>query len=128
MLKRSIAAVTVVSMMIIAVIITTTTPSTSGPVGVLAFFIFLYLAALGVLTFIFYGVSAATPKMPLLSKKRVNKERLSLKRSYYYASVVALVPVMLIALKTVNEIGIYQILLISVFTVVAWIYVTNRTT
>lgn len=111
----------------LAMLLAATTPSTAGPLVILGFFVFLYLAALGVLTFLFHGLSAVVAKMPPFGKRRLKIGDFSFKRAYYHASVIALVPVMLVAIQSVNEIGVYQILLVCFFAVIAWVYVTNRT-
>ncbi len=110
------------------VLLFTTNPADSGPLGILGFFVFLYLTALGVLTFLFRFLSAAayrfTPKKQGIQRFEV----MTFRRAYYYSSVIALVPIMFIAIQTVGEVGIYQVLLIFFFAVIAWIYVSNRTT
>lgn len=126
MFTRIIAAMTVVSILLLGVLLFTTSPSKIGPLGILFFFVLMYLSALGVLTFFIWGSCA------LLSKAtgkgdRPQFKKPSLRQSYYRGSVIALVPFMLIAMYTVGSIGVYQILLIFTFVVIAWIYVTNRT-
>lgn len=114
-------------MVMLTILLATTAPSTAGPLVILGFFVFLYLAALGVLTFLLYGLSSILAKAPSIGKTKLKVGGLSFKRAYYYASVTALVPVMLTAIQSVREIGVYQILLVCFFAVIAWIYVTNRT-
>lgn len=127
MLRRVIVAMTVASVVMLAILLTVTTPSTAGPLGILGFFVFMYAAALGVLTFLFRGVSLIFSKISPTKRRAMVPQEISFKKAYYYASVIALVPVMLIAMQSVGQIGMYQILLISFFTVIAWLYVTNRT-
>src|SRR5690606_5323563 len=57
MLKRIIAATTVLSALMLGVLLFTTTPSSTGPLGILGFFVFMYLTALGVLTFLFWSMN-----------------------------------------------------------------------
>lgn len=126
MLKKGIAVTTGVSMVMLAVLLFTTTPQTTGPLGILALFVFMYLTALGVLTFLFRSLDVYGYKFLLTKTKRVSSTPQSLRRSYYRASVLALVPVMLIAMQSVGEVGPYQLLLVLFFTVIAWLYVANR--
>jgi hypothetical protein len=109
------------------VLLTTTTPSTAGPLGILSFFICMYIAALGVLTFLFQGASLLLAKLSPMKRRKIIPGGLSLKKAYYYASVLALVPIMLLAMQSVGEIGMYQLLLVGFFTFIAWLYVANRT-
>lgn len=127
MLQRGIVFTTAISIVMLVVLLFTTTPLQTGPLGILGFFVFMYSTALGVLTFLFHGISALLARVTSMKSGRYTTRELSLRRSYYYASVVALVPIMLIAMQSVGEVGIYQLLLIIFFVVIAWIYVTNRT-
>lgn len=127
MLKRAILIITTVSAIVLGILLYTTTPASTGPFGILAFFVFMYLTALGVLTFLLRGISLVIPKFSLVPHKRLKMRELSFKMAYYYASVIALVPVMLIAMQSVGEIGIYQIFLVLFFVVIAWLYIANRT-
>ena len=128
MLRKYIAIMTAVSVVMLGVLLVTTTPLSTGPLGILGFFVFMYMAALGVLTFFIRGISYIVPKLLPVRNKRWKERELTFRESYYYASVVALAPVMLVAMLSVGHIGIYQILLILVFVVTAWLYVSSRTT
>lgn len=126
MLRRVIAITTVVSALLLGVIFFATTPSSAGPLGILSLLVFMYLTVLGVLTFLFYGISLLIVKTPLGRLRPFRFKKVSFRASYYRASVVALAPVMLIALQSVSQVGIYQILLILFFLITAWVYITNR--
>lgn len=126
MLRQTIAALTIAAIIMLGILLTTTTPSTAGPLGTLGFFVFMYVATLGVLTFLFYGLSRVVVKTPLVKRRNFLTEGMPFKSAYYYASVIALVPVMLVAMQSVSQIGVYQLLLIGFFVIIAWMYVTNR--
>lgn len=111
----------------LVVLLTTTTPSTAGPLGILGLFVFMYIAALGVLTFLFRWTSFMLSRIFPAKRQKLVPREMTLKKAYYYASAVALVPVMLVAMQSVGQIGVYQLLLVGFFTVIAWLYVTNRT-
>lgn len=127
MLERIVPTVTLASAALLVVLLLTTSPSSTGPLGILGFFVFMYLTALGVLAFLFRGVSVVGSK---LGAKRhpgsLGVKELPFRVAYYYASVIALVPVMFIAIQSVGEVGPYQVLLVVFFIVIAWIYVQNR--
>ncbi len=127
MLKQFIATMTVVSAVMLIILFFTTTPSSTGPLGILGFFVLMYLAALGVLTFLFNFFNLFASRVLPRKYTRFGMTSVSLQKSYYYASVLALVPVMLVAMQSVGQIGIYQILLVVFFIIVAWVYVMNRT-
>ena len=126
MLRQTIGILTIVSALMLGILLLTTTPSTAGPLGILGFFAFMYVITLGVLTFMFHGLSKIISRMPFVGRKKSQGGEISFKTAYYYASVIALAPVMLIAMLSVGQIGPYQVLLVSLFVIVAWVYITNR--
>lgn len=123
MFKKIITVVTLVAFAMSCVLLLRTTPSSIGPLGVLGFFLSLYLTALGVLTFLFYGIGTALRRARMRS---AGGEKVSFRRMYYYASVTALLPVMLLALQSVSRIEIYHIVLMVLFIVIAWVYISRR--
>lgn len=126
MLKRVLFFLTPASALMLVFLLTSTTPASTGPLGILGFFVFMYLTALGVLTFLFKAISAVLSRATSSMGPRSRVRALSLRDSYYYASVLALAPVMLIALQSVGRVGPYQVSLVVFFVVVAWVYVANR--
>ena len=127
MLVKVVAGITGISALMLIVLLLTTAPADTGPLGILGFFVFLYLTALGVLTFLFQLFRILLFRFLPSQQKSWRVRDITLRQSYYYASVIAAVPVMFIAIQTVGEVGVYQILLIFFFAVIAWIYVSNRT-
>lgn len=127
MLRRVVVIMTSVSAVMLGLLLVATTPLSAGPLGILGFFVFLYITTLGVLTFLFRGISLVAPKFRLSPKSSKAKSGLPFRKAYYYASVIALAPIMIIAMQSVAEIGVYQVLLVGFFSVIAWVYVSNRT-
>lgn len=52
--------------------------------------------------------------------------RLSLARAYYFSTVLALGPVMVIAMQSIGSFGLYELLLIGVFLAVGILYISKR--
>jgi hypothetical protein len=127
MLGRTIALSVVAAIVALAIFLLSTQPASVGPVGILFVFILMYVSVLGVLTFLIFGISRLVVKMssPFTVKKPL--QRLTIRRSYYFSSVVALAPVMLIGMQSVGEVGIYDFLLVVIFVVIACIYISKRT-
>lgn len=48
------------------------------------------------------------------------------RRAYYFSTVLAAAPVMLIGLQSVQSVGFYEILLVVIFELVACIYISRR--
>ena len=127
MLGKVIAISTLVSAFILAILLMTTTPATSGPLGILIVFILMYMSALGALTFLLYAGSKAGARLSSSFTVRRPLRPMGLSRAYYFSSVIALVPVMLIGMQSVGEVGVYEVILLLVFVVVACIYLAKRT-
>jgi hypothetical protein len=101
-------------------------PATAGPFGVLAIFVFAYLSSLGVMTFLLFGISGL---ISYLSKEFVFRrpiERLSFKNSFFYSSIIAASPIMLIGLRSVGETTIYSYSLVVLFTLIGCLYISKR--
>lgn len=100
-----------------------TSPSTIHPVGILAVFILIYVLALGVLTFLIYGVGRIVHRR---HAKTASVGEFTLARAYYFASVLALAPVMLIGARSVGRTGVTDIVLITLFEILACFYIAKR--
>lgn len=126
MLQRVIALITVVSLVLLVLMLVFTTPASAGPFGLLLIFISAYLTSLGLISFFLYGAghlfAYATHGFTL--KKPI--QPMSFRRAYYYSTVLAAAPVMLIGLQSVGSIGIYELLLVIIFEVIGCVYVTKR--
>ena len=127
MLGRIIAISMVGALMLLAILLQTTTPATIGPLGILLVFILLYVSALGVLTFLLFGCSKVVAKVAATFAGSRIIPALSLGRSYYYSSVIALAPILLIGMQSVGEVSIYDVLLVVLFVVIACVYIEKRT-
>lgn len=110
----------------LGVLLTTTTPVSAGPFGILVTFILMYVIALVAVTFILRVVSAGYARIRSLTISKKPVAPLSLKRAYYFASVIALAPVILVGMQSVGEVGIYDLILVLLFVVIACAYVAKR--
>ena len=128
MLGRVLAIATLVAVVLLVIIFYTTVPSTVGPLGVLFVFILLYVVAVGVITFLVYLLSNLFRRVV---NSFVNPRRpigvITFVRAYYFSSVLALGPVMLIGIHSVGRLGLYDVLLVGVFVVISCVYVAKRT-
>lgn len=117
---------TVLSIILLAILIGVTNPTTTGPLGILVVFILMYTSVLGALTYLFMLGSRLFVRLAQVIKTRTPPQPVSLLHAYYYASIVALAPVMLVAMLSVNDMGVREILLVVVFEVVACLYIKKR--
>lgn len=124
MLSRILAAVTLVAFVLLSALLQSTSPSTIHPIGILIVFILFYLLALGVLTFFMLGVNRALAKV--WNKRRAHAKAMGIREAYYYASVVALAPVLLVAMRSIGRGDLVDIALVVAFEIVACFYVAKR--
>jgi hypothetical protein len=117
----------VVAIVLLIILLQTTTPATIGPLGILMVFIFMYVSVLGGLTFLLYIASALIAKISRSVTVKKPIQALSFNRSYYFSSVLALVPVMFIGMQSVGEVGIYDVSLVIIFAGIACVYIAKRT-
>ncbi|MDQ5932708.1 MAG: hypothetical protein QG649_793 [Patescibacteria group bacterium] len=126
MLGKVIATSTVLAGIILIIMLQTTNPSTVGPLGLLAVFFLLYIVILGAITeMIWVGSHMVQVVGSRFASKRPPR-KLSLRKAYYYSSVVALGPIMTLAMLSIGSFGFYEMLLILVFLGVALLYVSRR--
>lgn len=126
MLGKVIATSTVIATILLIVLLQTTNPSTVGPLGLLAVFFLLYVIMLGVITELLWVGSRFIQTVGKRFTSKRPPSRLSLQRSYYFSTVLALGPVMALAMVSIGSFGIYEIILIGVFLAVGTLYVSRR--
>jgi hypothetical protein len=116
----------IASSLSLTLLIQFTSPATGGAVGILAVFILAYIVIVSLLTFFMYGVSRVLIQASRLIAMRKPLEVMSLKRSYYYSSVVSLAPVILVGMASVGALGIYEVTLVVLLVAIGCVYVTKR--
>jgi hypothetical protein len=126
MFKVFITIATFISVCLLAVLLNVTTPLTAGPFGILIIFIFAYISLIGIFAYLLRISSLVIARISATVIPRKPIERLSFKRSYYYSTILASGPIMLIGLLSVGTVGIYEILLIIIFIIIGCLYVSKR--
>ncbi len=126
MLKIIISITTLVSLCFLIMLLNTTTPATAGPFGILAIFIFAYMLSIGLVTYLLYYGSRLASRVSIALRARRPFEILTFKHSYYYSSVLALFPILIIGLQSVGAVGFYELLLVFIFVIIGTLYVSKR--
>lgn len=126
MLPRIIATLSLASLCVLSLMLTFTSPATAGPFGLLVIFITAYLTFVGLISFFLFGINRLVLLISGGMTLRKPLQAMDFKRAYYYSTVLAAAPVMLIGLQSVQSIGLYEIILVVIFEVVACLYVTKR--
>ena len=126
MIKLLITIVTFFSICLLAVLLNVTTPLTAGPFGILIIFIFAYVSLVGIFAYLLRATSLVIARISATLAPRKPIEELTFRRSYYYSTVVASGPIMLIGLSSVGSISVYEILLVIIFIIIGCLYVSKR--
>ena len=118
MLSRILFFIWLLSLFILIYILGFTTPTQIGAVGVLVVFL------------LFYVVSANRIVLQLFFADVVNikSKSMSLKKAYYFGSVFALGPVMMISLQSVGGVGLWSFVLVCFLLILGSLYVSRQTT
>lgn len=126
MLPRIIATISLASMIVLAFVLTLTSPATAGPFGLLVLFISAYLSFVGVISFFLFGVNRLIIMVSQGMTVRKPLRPMAFRRAYYFSTVLAAAPVMIIGLLSVHSIGFYELVLVAIFEVVACIYISRQ--
>ena len=126
MLKIFLITISSVSLCILMYILFATTPVSSGPFGILIVFISAYFFLTGVFTYIINLISHVIARLSVyfVSKKPV--QPYSLRKSYYFSTIIAAAPIMILSLQSVGAVGLYEYLLVIIFVVIGCIYVSKK--
>lgn len=126
MLPRIIATISLASLCLLSYMVTFTSPADAGPFGLLTIFITAYLTFVGMISFFLYGVNRLM--IMVFAKGTVKKtvRSFTFKRAYYYSTVLALAPVLLVGLQSVGSISFYEVGLVILFEIIACVYVGKR--
>ena len=122
MLGKVLALSTLLAFVFLSALLQSTSPSTIHPAGILIVFILLYVLALGALTFCLLAIS----RIVILLGRHTTEGAMTLQQAYYYASVLALAPVMILGARSIGRTGAYDVLLIMLFEFIACFYISKR--
>jgi hypothetical protein len=123
MLGKVLALSTLTAFVFLSALMQSTSPSAIHPMGILVVFILLYVLALGVLTFFVYTCAAL---FGTIQRRAGQRKPLSMKQAYFYASVLALAPVMLVGMKSIGRANVYEVMLVVIFELVACFYISKQ--
>lgn len=126
MLGKILIVIAVISIAALGGILNNTTPSSAGAFGVLCVFLFAYLITMSVMSFLISGISRLIRFFAHLVAAHRPVQVISLQHAYYYATILALAPVMLISMTSVGKIGFYEVCLIAILEILGCLYVTKR--
>ncbi len=126
MLSRILIIILAIAGVGLAAIMGTTSPSSAGAAGILAVFVLGYVIILCLTTFLLHAISRIIARVMRGFVTHKTADQLSLKKAYYYATVLALAPIMIISLQSVGGIGTYELFLVGLLEGIGCIYVSKR--
>jgi len=126
MLPRLIATISLASLCVLSFMLTFTSPADAGPFGLLVIFITAYLTFVGLISFFLFGINRLIVMVTAGVTLRKPLKHVTFKRMYYFSTVLAAAPVMLIGLQSVQAISLYEVILVILFEVVACLYISRR--
>ena len=126
MFEKLLAIVGLVSAGLLLIFIVTTPPSEAGAFGILAVFVLTYIVLVASLSFVVWMSGRLSSKIRHELKFTRKKEPMSMRKIYYYCSVIALGPIIAIGLQSVGGVGIYELLLVCIFIILGCVYVSKR--
>ena len=115
-----------ISLIIAGLMLTMTRPGEVGPFGVLALFVLLYLSAGSIIYMLLTGIIYVLMRVLPPGSLRLWLENVSHTKVYYYTTVLALAPVVLLGMASVGSIGGLDIVLVAVFEILACFYISRR--
>lgn len=127
MLVRVLIVSTIIGLVTLVAMLLLTNPGTLGPLGILIVFIAGYTSLLGIMTCFLYFSQRLYRVVARVVWPRNTIGRMSLQRAYFYSTILALLPMMLISLYSVGRVTPYEIGLLAVFGLMGVIYIAKRT-
>ncbi len=116
-----------VSAGLLLLLLNLTTPSNAGAFGIFAIFLLGYVVVMVVTTYCLWFLTKMLVRFSSqVAFLRRTHPAMTLRRSYYYASVIALAPVIIVSLQSVGNIGLYEIVLVILFVALGCLYVAKR--
>ena len=126
-MKTSLAiGIGVISLLAIGIMLNVVSPGEVGPFGVLAFFVLLYLSAGSIIYMLLTGIIYVLMRVLPPGSLRFWLENVSHTKVYYYTTVLALAPVVLLGMASVGSVGGLDIVLVVLFEILACFYISRR--
>jgi hypothetical protein len=124
MFGRMMTLFVLLAAIVLGVLFQSTSPVETGPVGILAVFFCLYIVFMGIASLLVrVGSWLVVYIVPLHGHYR---SVVSVERSYYFGSVLAFAPTILLAINSVGSLGVYEYLLVILLVGTGLFYIKKR--
>ncbi|MFZ1360948.1 MAG: hypothetical protein WAS27_02935 [Candidatus Saccharimonadales bacterium] len=128
MIGKLLIGMGIISGVILGALLYMTTPASAGAFGIFAVFVCAYLLTTVCVTFGLWGISRIGIAMNGLLSVQRSAEVMTVRRAYYYSTIVSLAPIIVVSMQSVGGVGVYELLLIALLVLLGCVYVTKRTT
>lgn len=122
---KIVALVGIVAILAVMVLLSLTNPTTAGPLGILMFFVGTYVFFM-CLFYVLLLTFKNTVVRFVGEGRRVVVESIPRIKLYYYSTVTALVPVIFLGMQSVGDVGIFEVILLGLFEVLACFFIHKR--
>ena len=126
MVAKIIVGSTGLAALLLIILMQSTAPSTAGPIGLLAVFFLIYIITIGLMTEVLWVGSRVFQSLAQKVTTKRPPARISLVRAYYFSTVLALGPVILLAMQSIGSLGVYEVVLVVIFVAVGFLYISRR--
>lgn len=123
---RTAGTIALIVLLLLGILVQQTSPAEAGPLGLLVFFGLLYVLFLLFGTGLLYVTARILQKIGSRLGWRKPLPSVTLTQAYYYGSILALVPVMLLGVQSIGGVGVYDVVLITLFGVIGCFYIAKR--
>lgn len=127
MFAKLLVIIGVVSAVALGYMLISVPPAAAGATGVLAVFLLSYIVSVIVLTFLFFSIQKVLIKLLYSDRTGSVAGQVSLRKSYYYGSILALGPVILVSLRSVGKAGAGELILVVILLAIGCLYISRQT-
>lgn len=125
--QKVVYVLPVLSLAALLAIFFMTDPLSAGPGGMLAVFFLVYVLFASTFFIILHGgLRVITTAVNRYRTVNLRKWQIGVRKSYYVASVLAFGPVLLLAMQSVGQLQLRDVILMIVFLMIAIFYVIKR--
>lgn len=121
MSNRFFVILSLASLILLLAMMNFTTPADIGPLGVLVFFTLVYAICLGLMVLLCRGYFSTLSKMKKRPIEGINK------KSFYYGSVLAFAPILMIFMRSFGGLNFLEVFLIVLFVIISCFYISKKT-
>ncbi|MBH1980079.1 hypothetical protein I8H89_01030 [Candidatus Saccharibacteria bacterium] len=126
MFTKILVLIGVAAAIALGYVVTATSPAEAGAMAVLAVFLLSYIVSAIVLTFFIFLTHKLVLRLLYSDRTGHVADEVSMRKAYYYSSILALAPVVLVSLRSVGKAGPVELILVLVLLAIGCLYVSRQ--